>query len=79
MENLQDWISAKDTLAVLTANGQNPANAESMIANDVTPGFHPAGTRDRRLLWCTSAHEATAWTRPGRCFSISAAKAAGVA
>ena len=46
---------------------------------DVAPGFHPAGTRDRRLLWRTGAPEATAWTRPGRCFSISAAKAAGVA
>lgn len=31
------------------------------IQTDVTPGFHRAGTRDRRLLWCTRAPEATAW------------------
>jgi 2-polyprenyl-6-methoxyphenol hydroxylase-like FAD-dependent oxidoreductase len=46
---------------------------------DVTPAFHPAATRDRPLLSRRSAGEATVGFKPDRCFSSSAAKAAGVA
>ncbi len=48
-------------------------------AFDVPPAFHPAGTRDRPLLSRRSAGEATVRFEPDRCFSSSAAKAAGVA
>ena len=46
---------------------------------DVTPVFHPAATRDRPLLSRMSACEATGGFKPARCFSSSAANAAGVA
>ena len=46
---------------------------------DVTPTFHPAATRDRPVLSRMSAVEATGGFKPARCFSSSAAKAAGVA
>lgn len=46
---------------------------------DVTPVFHPAATRDRPLLSRRSAGETTGGFKPARCFSSSAAKAAGVA
>ena len=46
---------------------------------DLTPVFHPAGTRDRGLLSRRSAGEATAGMRPVRCWLSPAAKAAGVA
>ncbi|RIA44689.1 iron complex outermembrane receptor protein, partial [Hephaestia caeni] len=35
-----------------------------MVARDVTPGFHPAATRDRPLLSRMSAGEATGWVDP---------------
>ena len=46
---------------------------------DVTPVFHPAATRDRPLLSRRSACEPTGGFKPARCFSSSAANAAGVA
>jgi hypothetical protein len=49
------------------------------IQHDLTPAFHPAATRDRPLLSRRSAGEATVGFKPDRCFSSSAAKAAGVA
>ena len=51
----------------------------SKIASDVTPVFHPAATRGRPVLSRMSAGEATGGVNPARCFSSSAAKAAGVA
>ena len=49
------------------------------VPADVTPVFHPAATRDRPVLSRMSAGEATGGVNPARCFSSSAAKAAGVA
>ncbi len=50
-----------------------------VVGRDVTPIFHPAATRDRPLLSRRSAGEATGGFEPARCFSSSAANAAGVA
>ena len=46
---------------------------------DLTPIFHPAATRGRGVLSRISAGEATGGVNPARCFSSSAANAAGVA
>ena len=54
-------------------------DTEGTACGDVTPAFHPAATRDRPLLSRRSAGEATVGFKPDRCFSSSAAKAAGVA
>ena len=51
----------------------------SDVDGDVTPAFHPAATRDRPVLSRMSAVEATGGFKPARCFSSSAANAAGVA
>ena len=56
-----------------------PYQANLFMSDDVTPVFHPATTRDRPLLSRRSADEATVGFKPDRCFSSSAAKAAGVA
>ena len=66
-----------------TPVSQRPPNVVFILFDDfgydVTPVFHPASTRDRPLLSRRSAGEATGRVNPARCFSSSAAKAAGVA
>jgi hypothetical protein len=55
------------------------ASDRGVTWHDVTPAFHPAANRDRPVLSRMSAGEATGGVNPARCFSSSAAKAAGVA
>jgi DNA invertase Pin-like site-specific DNA recombinase len=62
----------RDKIAASKARGM-------WMGGDVTPAFHPAATRDRPMLSRISAGEATGGFKPARCFSSSAANAAGVA
>ena len=74
-------MSASSTIPPTASAGQDLDELldSSRMSFDVTPVFHPAATRDRPLLSRRSACEATGGFKPARCFSSSAANAAGVA
>jgi hypothetical protein len=75
-----NWINTPEHCSAVSVAFQAPtASADAGEApTDVTYAFHPAATRDRPLLSRRSAGEATGGFKPARCFSSSAAKAAGV-
>ena len=58
------WIA---TAIQLVGYGLTGMNVVPLNVFDLTPNFHPAGTRDRELLSRRSAGEATAGMRPVRC------------